>query len=76
MEWHWASPILTLLIAAITIAYNEGSLRQRVSAVERRQDGADGTRKEDTRLLQEIRDKVVALDEWRKMSVQGHHSKS
>ena len=70
--WQIAPSILALFIALATFAYAAGALRQRVHDLERRMEQKALTLREQNDALREIRDRVIAIDEWRKVAANTH----
>jgi hypothetical protein len=63
MQWE---TVLSLAMTLATLAYAAGALRQRVNDLERRIDVGDKGAQDQNEALREIRDRVIAIDEWRK----------
>lgn len=63
VEW---STVLALISTGSTLAYTFGAVRQRLAELERRVANAEHAAEKSSETLVEIRDRVVAIDEWRK----------
>ncbi len=68
MDWQALSPLLTLLLAAITLAYTAGVIRQRVADLERRVLLLEHMLAAQTRILEEIKERLITVDIWQKVS--------
>ena len=71
MDWQVLSPLLTLLLAAVTLAYTAGVIRQRVADLERRVLLLEHMLAAQTKILEEIRERLIAVDVWQKLAVGG-----
>lgn len=63
VDW---STVLALVSTGGTLAYTFGAVRQRLAELERRVANAEHVAEKSGETLLEIRDRVVAIDEWRK----------
>jgi len=71
MDWQVLSPLLTLLLAAVTLAYTAGVIRQRVADLERRVLLLEHMLAAQTKILEEIRERLIAVDVWQKLAIGG-----
>lgn len=60
------SIMLALISTGASLAYTFGAVRQRIAELERRLDYNEKEAEERLVLLQDIRGRVIAIDEWRK----------
>jgi hypothetical protein len=63
MQWE---TVLSMATTLAVMAYAAGALRQRIVDLERRLDADTKRAEEQSASLREIRDRVIAIDEWRK----------
>lgn len=68
VDWQVLSPLLTLLLAAVTLAYTAGVIRQRVADLERRVLLLEHMLAAQTKILEEIRERLIAVDVWQKLA--------